>query len=595
MATSTENSPSFYSHNEMLARLFHQMALCYRYLGEEERFRAQAYEKASRTLSGLKEDISGYAKDISTLDQLSGIGESIAEKILEFLQTGKIRTFEKLKKKVPEELLPLLEVNGIGPATLRYFHEKMGISNRDEMEEALRSGQFDHTKGFGSKKLENIKRALKMHKETQSRMNLWEALKAGERVLEELQKMKGIKQAVLCGSLRRRKETIGDIDVVVTAAKKDWKPIIQFFVNMRDVGKILASGDTKASILLAQSDIQVDLRVVLEEEYGAALLYFTGSKEHNIQLRTLARAKGWKLNEYGIFDLKSNHRIAGNTEADMYKDLGMDYIPPELRECRGELELARNHSLPKLIEQKEMKGDMHLHSTWSDGAADIGVIAAHIQSVYPNYEYIVVSDHSPSEKIARGLQPDEFLRQFEEIDKINRELGSPLLKKGIEVDILADGHLDVGEDLLAQFDWVTASIHSGFTRDNTKRLRKACENRFVHCIGHPGGRLIGKRAGYPVNWAELFKIAMDTGTALEINSQPLRLDLTDELVKAAIEAGVTLTISTDAHALSQFSYMQLGIAVARRGFAEKSDVLNTLSWKQIESFKKKKLKKLGLP
>ncbi|HYM93081.1 MAG TPA: DNA polymerase/3'-5' exonuclease PolX [Chitinophagaceae bacterium] len=579
-------------HNGDLASIFHRMASCYRYKGKDDRFRAIAYEGASRTLNNLKEDISTYAKDVKTLDQLSGIGESIGEKIMEYLQTGKINTFEKLKKEVPQELLDLMDINGFGPAIIKTLHENLKIDNRDDLVAAIKDGKLEKLKGFGAKKIENMKRGLKLFKESHTRMLLSDAIQTGNGILQEVLKIPGIKKAELAGSLRRRKETIGDIDILATAERKNWKKIVAKFISIPQGGRVLAEGETKASILLKKNNTQVDIRLVNDYEYGSALLYFTGSKEHNIKLRIWAREKGWKLNEYGVFDAKTDKRLAGKTEEEIYRLFGLQYIPPELREERGEIEAARKKNLPDLVELKDIKGDMQMHSTWSDGAEKIETIAKYILKKIPQYEYIVMTDHSPSERIAGGLKPAEFKKQFIEIEKLNKKLGKDFVKKGVEVDILADGSLDLPDNLLEQFDWVTASIHIGFNKDNTERLLKACKHPSIHCIGHPSGRLIGKREAYSVDWKKLIEKASATGTAIEINAQPNRLDLRDDLVKEAIENGVKITISTDAHALTQFDCMSLGVDVAKRGWCTKENILNTGSWKTVEQFKKTKKKLL---
>ena len=581
------------NNNHELADIFHRMAVCYRYQGAEQRFRMIAYEKASQTIRNLKHDISIYATDVKTLDALNGIGESIAEKIIEYLESGKIKVYEKLKKKVPQSLLELMDITGFGPATIKLLHQHTGITNREELLAAIQSGKLKDLKGFGKKKTENLMRGLKLYKEGQERLLLSTAINIGNRILSSLKNINGIIKLELAGSLRRRKETVGDIDIVASAQWKDRKNIVNKIAKIYQAGRILARGDTKLSFLLEQEQqTQVDIRIVDEDEFGAALFYFTGSKEHQIKLRTWAKGKGWKLNEYGVFDRRTNQKLAGKTEEDIYKLFDMQYIPPELREEKGEIEKAREYKLPKLVELKDIKGDMQMHSTWSDGAEKIENIAQHILKHFPRYEYIVITDHSPSERVAGGLHPNEFRKQFIEIDTINQKLGKNFIKKGIEVNILADGSLDLADDLLQQFDWVVASIHTGFSKDNTERFLKACGHPFVHCIGHPSGRLIGKRNAYPVDWARLFKKAAETKTAIEINAQPERLDLNDNLVKEAILKKVVLTISTDAHTLNQFDYMELGVSVARRGWCMKDNILNTQSWDSVELFKKKKAEKL---
>jgi DNA polymerase (family 10) len=579
-------------HNAELAAIFHRMASCYRYKGKDERFRALAYDGAARTLSNLKEDISQYATDVKSLDQLSGIGESIAEKILEYLKTGHIKTYELLKKEVPQDLLDLMDINGFGPATIKTLHEKLKIDNREDLIAAIEAGKLVKLKGFGAKKIENMKRGLKLFKESHTRMLLTDAIQVGGEILHEVLKIPGIAKAELAGSLRRKKETIGDIDIIASGEKKNWKKIVAKFISIPQCGRVLASGETKASILLKKNNVQVDMRLVNDDEYGSALLYFTGSKEHNIKLRLLAKEKGWKLNEYGLFDEKTDKRLAGKTEEEVYHHLGLQYIPPELREMRGEVEASVKKKIPALVELQDIKGDMQMHSTWSDGTEKIETIATYVLKEFPRYDYIVITDHSPSERLAGGLKPAAFKKQFGEIEKLNKRLGKDFVKKGVEVDILANGSLDLPDDLLQQFDWVVASIHSGFTKDNTERLIQACRHPSVHCIGHPSGRLIGKREAYPVDWEKLFDQAASTGTAIEINAQPDRLDLKDDLVKKAIEKGVMITISTDSHALSQLENISLGISVARRGWCGKANVLNTGSWKVVEQFKKNKRKVL---
>lgn len=573
-------------NNAALANIFHRMAQCYRYLGDENRFRVIAYEGAARTIRGLKNDISHYALDVKSLDKLKGIGESIAEKIIEYLQTGRINTYESLRKKVPESLLELMEISGFGPATVRQLHKKLRINSMEDLQSAVNAGKLFGLKGMGGKKIEYLKRGLKLFRESGSRLLLLEAMRIGQSLLAALKDIPGIEQAALAGSLRRGRETVGDIDIVASAARRNWNRIMNRFVKFEKVSIVLARGETRTSVLLGNSNTQVDLRLVENDAFGAALLYFTGSREHNIRLRMLARERGWKLNEYGIFDATTDKRLAAAKEEDIYQLLGLDFIAPELREDRGELDLAAKSKLPKLLKENEIRGDMHVHSEWSDGADSIEALANHVIANFPQYEYIVITDHSPSERIAHGLKESDFLKQFKEINAINRKLGKNLIKKGVELDILADGSLDLPDELLAQFDWVIASIHSGFGHDNTARLLKACEHPLVNCLGHPSGRLIGQREAYPVNWDLVFEKAIAFKTVIEINSQPLRLDLKDVLVKAAVEKGIYLSISTDAHALSQLEFMKLGVAVARRGYCSAQNIINTHSWKSVISYKK---------
>ena len=572
-------------YNKTLAGIFQKMSDCYRYLGTDERFRAIAYANAARSVRALKQDISYYASDIKTLDKIRGIGESIAEKIMEFLKTGKIKTFEVLKKSVPFELLELMNITGMGPATIRALHEKLQINDINDLVSAIQKGRLRELPGLGEKKILNIERALKLRKEKGNRMLLGDALDTGNSLVTAIRSMKGVLRAELAGSLRRMKETIGDIDIIIAVRTGFGNRIVKNFTALPAVSEVIVAGATKASVRLGSPDIQVDIRIVNEDEYGSALLYFTGSKEHNIRLRTLAKEKGLKINEYGLYEMTTGRRIAGETENSIYRILGMEFIEPEMREDGGEMDAATAGQLPTLVRLDDIRGDMQMHSTWSDGAEDIYTMAQHILLHHPEYEYIVMTDHSPSERIAGGMLPSGFKKQFSEIDRVNRELKRELVRKGVEVDILVDGSLDLPDDLLASFEWVTASVHSGFSHDNTDRLLKACEHPLVNCIGHPSGRLIGRREPYKVDWSLLFKKAAQTGTALEINAQQERLDLSDQLIREAINTGVKLTISTDAHSVSQYGLMKLGIGLARRGWCSKSNILNTKSWKSLETFR----------
>jgi len=574
------------SVNGTLSKIFHEMSGMYRFIGEREKFRAVAYENASKTIRNLPEEISHYTID-HHLKKLSGIGESIEEKIFEFLDSGKIHKYEELKKRVPYELLEFIDISGFGPQTLKVIHDKLDINSKDELIDALQNGRLETLKGFGKKKVENLRRALKLHKVIEERMLLGTAVQLGEKILERLMKLPQVLRAEIAGSVRRGKETIGDIDIILASKEKDRKKIISAFTSMDLVARILAKGDTKASVIVKDLTRQVDLRIVNEEEWGSALLYFTGSKEHNIRLRTIAKERGMKISEYGLFDVKSGKRIAGATEEEIYRKLGFEFVPPEMREDIGELEIAARNKIPSLIVLKDIRGDLQMHSKWSDGSENILTIAEYVMKNF-DYDYIVMTDHSKSSRIAGGLDEKDFRKQFKEIEEVNEKLKKNFVKKGAEVDILSDGSLDLPDELLEQMDWVTASIHAGFKNDNTDRLIAACENPFVNCIGHPSGILIGEREAYPVNWDKLFEAAEQTGTALEINAQPQRLDLNAELARKAASTGVTLTISTDAHTLSNFSFMRFGVMTARRGWCAAKQVLNTKSWSELEKFRKAK-------
>ncbi len=504
--------------NKPLAQIFQDMSSIYQYLGGEERFRALAYLKASRVIRALQTDISDHIKN-NTLEDIDGIGESIAEKIREFAKTGKIKKYEELKKEVPHELMDMVQITGFGPQSLKTIHEKLGIDSKEELIKALDDGRISSLKGFGQKKVDNMLRGLKLRKTVEERMPLWQAIELSEAVVAELKNIKEINHIEVAGSVRRRKETIGDVDVLASCAAKDRKKIVRRFVALPDIKAVLAKGDTRASIIIGQDKRQVDLRLMDESEWGSALLYFTGSKEHTVHLRTIAKERGLKINEYGAFRLKDDKLVAGKTEDDIYNLLGFEYVPPEMREDRGELELAAQKKIPKLVELKNMKGDLHMHSNWSDGSQSIDALANFVIKNYP-YEYIALTDHSKSERIAGGMDEKGFAKQIKAINEVNKKLGRDFIKKGVEVDILADGSLDLKDELLAQLDWVCASIHSGFKQDATERLIMACKNPYVCCIGHPSGRLIGKREAYPVDWPKVFKAAKQTGMPWKLMPNP---------------------------------------------------------------------------
>ncbi|HSQ43604.1 MAG TPA: DNA polymerase/3'-5' exonuclease PolX [Ginsengibacter sp.] len=575
--------------NKELGKIFSDMSHIYQYKNGKQRFRAIAYEKASRVINDLQDDITTFTKK-GQLEEIPGVGSSIAEKINEYVKTGKIKKFESLKKTVPIDMLELMNISGFGPQSLKRIHQRLKINNRDEVIKALQDGRISEIKGFGKKKVDNMLRSLKLHKTVEERILLWNAMEAGNKVLDEFKKMKEVQQAELAGSLRRRKETIGDIDILVTCDEKSRKKIITKFVALPFIKEVLAKGDTKASVIINEFNKQVDVRIINPDEWGSALLYFTGSKEHNVQLRTIARDNGYKISEYGLFDIKTGKRIAGTTEEEIYNKLGFESIPPEMREQKGELDLAAKNKIPSLVTLTDIKGDMQMHSAWSDGTMDIEDLARFVSGHYP-YEYIVLTDHSKSEIVAGGMNEEQFIDQVKEIRRVNTKLKKDFIKTGTEVDIKADGTLDLKDELLGQLDWVCASIHTGFTHDNTERIIAACENKFVNCIGHPSGRLIGQREAYPVNWEKVFKVAKQTNTAFEINCQADRMDLNDELARMARENGVKLTISTDSHQQSQFAFMQLGVFIARRAWCTKNDILNTASWNEIKKFAERKRKK----
>ncbi len=501
----------------------------------------------------------------------------MAQKIVEYLKTGKISKYEEIKKGVSDELIAIMDIPGMGPKTLSMIHKEKGINNLSQLEKALEDGSLIGLPGMGEKKAENIKRGIELLKASKGRMNLGVAFPLAKRIVETLREKTGSRKIEWAGSLRRMRENIGDIDILATGPNPE--KIVHTFTHLPEVKEVLASGETKASVIV-EGGVQIDLRVVEEDSYGAALQYFTGSKGHNIHLRGIAKAKGIKINEYGVF--KGERKIGGKEEKDVYKILGMEWIEPELREDRGEIEAAQKGRLPKLVEDPDIKGDLHIHSKWSDGTASIEEIAKAAQK--RGYQYGAICDHTKSLKIARGLDESRLLKQIEEIDRVNEKLKGFQILKGTEVDILTDGKLDLPDKVLEKLDFVVAAIHSGFKQEKekmTKRIVRALENPFVHCLAHPSGRLLGARAPYEVEIDEIMGAAKRNRKALEINATLERLDLNDIHSRKAKEMGIRLAIGTDAHHLDQFWMINLGVAVARRGWLETPDLLNTLPLKGI--------------
>ena len=578
--------------NKEIANIFKKMAAIYEFL--DDKYRALAYHRAAQIIESLPDDIRHYI-ETGKIYKIRGIGPSTLLKIEEYIKTGKIQKYEELKKKVPEDFIELIDLPGFGPKTLKRIYEELGISTKEELIKALKDGRIEQLPGFGAKKVENMLKGLQMYEISKKRILLWDALQLSKSLVDEIKKLKEVKKIEVVGSVRRRKETIGDIDILVIADDENRMKIMDYFTSLPNVEEILVKGPKKSSIVLKVNDNerQVDLRIFKDEEWGAALQYFTGSKQHNVHLREIAKEKGLKINEYGVYKVDTEEKIAGETEESVYESVGMQWIPPEMREDTGEIELALEHKIPKLVERKDIKGDMHVHSTWTDGANSIKDIYEFVRNNY-KYEYIVITDHSKSVRVAHGLDEQKLIEEIKEIELINKMYGLDFLKKGIEVDILVDGSLDLSDEALSQLDWVVASVHTHFSMDNTERIIKAMENPYVTCIGHPTGRIIGSRESYPIDMDKVIKAAKETGTALEINAQPRRMDLNEKWIRKCVEEDVMMVISTDSHNLGNFEYMEIGVSLARRGWATKKNILNTKSWKEVKKFVNAKRKKFGV-
>jgi DNA polymerase (family 10) len=562
--------------NKELAYIFSRIGDALELKGESS-FRIIAYRKAARILEDLTEDIEVLAEK-GKLREIPGVGEGIAKKIEEYLKTGKMKKYEEALSGIPEGLLELLEIQNLGARTIHLAYKELGVKDLQDLKRVIEDGSLAKLFGMGEKKVENIKKGIEIYEQAHERIPIYEALTIVEDVIEYLKNAPGISQISPAGSLRRMKETVGDIDILATG--KNGREIIEFFTRYPNVDRVLASGKTKGSIMVKteKGKKQVDLRIVEENSYGAALQYFTGSKAHNIRLRSMAKDKGLKISEYGVF--RGEEKIAGTTEEDIYKILNLPWIPPEIREDRGEIESALKNQLPDLVNYHDIKGDLHVHSNYSDGHSTIEEIVEHAKLL--GYEYIAICDHSQSVKYAHGLTEDRLKRQIEEIEKLNEKITGIKILKGIEVDILPDGKLDFSNELLKQLDYVVASIHIGFKKNVTERMLSALENPYVHTLAHPTGRLISKREGYDVNLDKVFEAALKNNKFLELNAYYDRLDLNEINLRKAKEMGIKITIGTDAHHIGGMRMMRFGVGIARRGWLEKKDVLNCLPYSELK-------------
>ncbi len=545
----------------------------------ENPFRIRAYEKAARTLEHLPGDMEALYKQ-GKLKDISGLGKGMLEKIATILNTGRLPAYEELKKEFPEGTRELLFISEIGPKTVKLLYEEEGVKNIEDLETFAKSGKLRDLPGMGAKTEENILRGIKLYRTSKARILLGRAQPLVEEVIAELKNRASswIEKISPAGSLRRGKETIGDIDILVSS--RNSSPVMDGFAQLSFVKEILAKGETKSSILTTQG-LQIDLRVVSPDSFGAALQYFTGSKSHNINLRERAIKRGLKINEYGVFT-REGEKLAGKNEKEVYASLDLPFIPPELREDRGEIEAAEKGRIPCLLREKEIKGDLHMHTKMSDGVNTIEELIEKAKS--KGYEYIAITDHSLSLKVARGLSIETLLAQIKEIKKINSHLEGFKVLAGSEVDIKKDGSLDYPDEILGKLDIVIAAIHTGFKQDKktiTARVVKAIQSPFVRIFAHPTGRLLGEREAYAVDLNKVLEVAKDRGIWLEINAQPQRLDLTDIWIMEAKKKGVKLAINTDAHNKEGLDFMSLGVATARRGWCQAPDVVNTLSLEEF--------------
>ena len=566
--------------NQEIAGIFERMAALLELQGENV-FKIRAYQKAAENIHNLSEDIAVLAAD-GRLDDIPGIGKALHDKIHEYLTTGRITAYEKLTAVIPESLLTVVAIPSLGPKKARLFFERLQITDVAGLKQAAEDGRLLGLPGIQHKTVEKILEGIRLVSQGQARMNLAEADQAADQIITALRQLPAVRQIEVAGSLRRRREDVGDIDILVDS--DDPPAVMDAFVHLPAVRTVNAHGPTKSSIL-TKDDVQVDLRIVDPESLGAALLYFTGSKSFNVRLRQIAMKRQLKVSEYGIFAVQGDQetRIAGRTEAECFQVLGLPFVPPELREELGEGYLFTaggvrpDVRIPELVETSDIRGDLHVHSTWSDGHNSIAQLAEAARA--RGYAYLAVSDHSPRLRVASGLSAEDLKKKRAEIDAVNARFPEMRILFGTEVEIDLEGNLDYDARILSEFDVVIAAVHSGLEQDRarmTRRLVKACRNKHVHIIAHPTGVHAGKRAAYDVDLKALCEAAVESNTALEINTCPARLDLNSANSFFAREQGVRIAINTDAHRLEHLDFMRLGVGVARRAWLSKGQVLNTL-------------------
>ncbi|MFZ2100810.1 MAG: DNA polymerase/3'-5' exonuclease PolX [Oricola sp.] len=563
-------------HNADIAAAFRRLADLLEIEGENP-FRVRAYRTAAVTLANLPRDAAEMLAEGAELSELPGIGEDLAGKIAEMARSGSLHLLEEIETRVPPGLSDMTRIPGLGPKRVKALHEALGIDSVEALTRAAKDGRLRSLAGFGAKTEANVLRELSRYEGEEKRLRLIDAEHIAEPLLAFVRAIPGVRQAIIAGSYRRRKETVGDLDILVTA--RDGAAVIARFVTYNEVEDIVSRGTTRSTVIL-DSGFQVDLRVVPEESYGAALFYFTGSKAHNIELRKRAIKRGWKLNEYGLFE--DDTPIAGRTEEEIYEKLSLPFISPPLRENRGEIEAAEKGKLPILVTLDDIRGDMHCHTTASDGKYSIREMAE--AAMAKGYAYLGITDHSKSQTVAGGMSEDELAARVDEIDALNEELSGIRVLKSCEVDILPDGRLDFPDRLLARLDYTVCSIHGAFNlsrRKQTARVLRAMDNPHFTILGHPTGRLINERPAYDIDLEAVMRGAKARGCHIELNAHPSRLDIDDIHCRIAKDMGLKVAISTDAHTIGGLDMMRFGIAQAGRGWLEAGDVLNTLPLEKL--------------
>ncbi|WP_337860404.1 DNA polymerase/3'-5' exonuclease PolX [Ferroplasma sp.] len=571
--------------NKELAEIFNNLYYILS-MDDKSRFEALAYQRAARTIESMPEDISDiYDKNgMEGLMNIPGIGKGLAQHIAEYLKTGKIEKYEELKKQYPIDFNDLSKMEGIGPKKALVLYNQLGIKNMNDLKIAAENHKIRDLSGFGERSEELILKNISIAGSMQGRILLGTGLNEAKKIMEYLMNSKSIEQCSIAGSTRRMRETVGDLDIL--AISKEPEIVMELFTKFDDVKSVIVKGNTKTTVLL-NIGTTCDLRVIEPESYGAALQYFTGSKDHNIKVRKIAIDNNYKLNEYGLF-YNDNNVAETRDEKFIYNKLGMDYIPPEMREDRGEIEIALKHNIPELVKLNDIRGDLHLHTVESDGMNTTQEMAD--AAAKKNYDYIAITNHTKSLKIANGMTDDEFISYFEKIDKLNKNYNVKILK-GAEVDILKDGSLDLEDKTLDSMDVVIASVHNntGMSReDMTQRVISAIKTNKVNIIGHPTGRLINERAGYDIDLEEVSKYCERYNTAMEINSSPSRLDLNDENILKTSKYKIYYSVNTDSHNIYGYDFMELGVGTARRGWLTKNRIINTMAYNDLARFFSKK-------
>lgn len=571
-------------HNSEIAERLNELATLLEIEGANE-FRVRAYRTAARNVGTMSESVASMVEEGKDLSKLPGLGKDLARKVEQIAQTGSLEQLEELKERIPTGLIELAEVEGLGPKRVGAIYQRLQIQSLDALERAAREGQIRELPGFGAKTEQSILEEIERKRARgPKRTKLSVAEELVQPLLDYLGKVQGVVRVDAAGSYRRRRETVGDLDVLVSRDTKS--DVMDRFVSYEDVDHVVSKGETRSSVVM-RFGLQVDLRVVGEESYGAALHYFTGSKDHNIAVRKLGLKKDLKINEYGVFH--GDERIAGSKEQEVYQQVELPYIEPELRENQGEIEAARENRLPNLLNPGEIRGDLHVHTKATDGRSTLEEVAQVARDM--GYEYVAITDHSKHVTVARGLDEGRLSEQIDEIDRLNKQLDGVRLLKGIEVDILEDGSLDLSDDVLQRVDIVVGAVHYKFNlsrEKQTERVVRAMDNRYFDVLAHPTGRMIDEREPYDIDIDQVTKAANERGCYLELNAQPDRLDLSDIHCKKAKETGVGISVSTDAHHTRELDFIRFGVGQARRGWLEASDVINTRGLEGLEALLRSK-------